>query len=224
MRGILVNSPETRISMVAPGRISTKTGLGSEFWELEREILYLLLSELLIDVAFLGVADGAAYLAAGSVDISVVNSTVAAWAKIHAGELVRGIVDNTRRDLADGIARWIDTNGSLPELIEWVQTSFDFGEGRGRMIAVTEVTRAYAHGNIEAWKNSGAVKGKRWLTANDDLVCEFCGPLNGMKVGLHDAFVNEETGTQYNSPPAHPNCRCAVYPVVIMPESDESGE
>jgi SPP1 gp7 family putative phage head morphogenesis protein len=195
---------------------NSKTGLGADFWELEREELFKILYPLILDAAYLGVVDGAMLLATGLVDISVVNQTVARWAALHAGELVSGITDTTRQDLAEGIADWIDRNGTLPELIDWVHTDFSFGLLRARRIAVTEVTNAYAQGNLAAWKNAGNVQGKRWLTAHDSKVCDFCGPLHDKRVGLYDMFVNADMGTQYNHPPAHPHCRCAIYPVVDM--------
>ena len=47
----------------------------------------------------------------------------------------------------------------------------------GRIVAVTEVTRAYAAGNVMAWKASGVVDGKIWQTAVDERVCPVCGKL-----------------------------------------------
>lgn len=199
-------------------RPNRKAALGPEFWELERELLYNQLFPLILDAAHLGVTDGAALLASGSVDISVVNQAAANWAAKHSGELINGIVDSTRRDIGKGIAQWVDDNGTLPELIDWFDTSFRFSASKAEEIAVTEVTRAYAEGNLQSWKNSGVVKGKRWLTAFDDRVCVLCGPLHDKRVGLFDAFVNEEQGVQYSAPPAHPRCRCALFPVAVMPK------
>jgi len=46
-----------------------------------------------------------------------------------------------------------------------------FGRQRARRVAVTEVTRVYAAGNEEAWRATGYVTGKRWMTARDERVC-----------------------------------------------------
>jgi rubredoxin len=68
------------------------------------------------------------------------------------------------------------------------------------MIAVTETTRVFAEGNKLAWDSTGVVSGSKWQTANDDLVCPICGPLN-------EQVTDDE-------PPAHVNCRCWKRPVV----------
>ena len=83
-----------------------------------------------------------------------------------------------------------------------------FDEERAWMIGVTEVTRAYADGQLAAM---GEIRKefpklrmtKTWFTNNDDLVCEVCGPLDGVEVGIEDDF-----GGEIFQPPAHPKCRC----------------
>jgi hypothetical protein len=73
------------------------------------------------------------------------------------------------------ITRWIDNGETLPQLIERLVPLF--GEKRAELIAVTEVTRAFAEGNMVAWRESGVIQKRRWNTANDELVCPICGPL-----------------------------------------------
>ena len=85
-----------------------------------------------------------------------------------------------------------------------------FSRTRAGMIAVTEVTRAYAAGNVAAWQASRVVQGKEWMTATDEVVCPICGPLRGQIARLNEPF-----GGRIMNPPAHVNCRCWVVPVVI---------
>ena len=71
------------------------------------------------------------------------------------------------------------------------------------MIAVTEITRAAAEGvklTQETLRSSGLSFERIWRTANDELVCPVCGPLNGKP-------EREWGGVE---PPAHPNCRCSA--------------
>ena len=91
-----------------------------------------------------------------------------------------------------------------------------FGEKRADLIASTEVTRAYAEGNLTAWKETGFTEGKEWVTANDELVCPLCGPLDGEVVPINGDFSD---GT--HAPPRHPRCRCGVSPVPILDMEDE---
>ena len=84
-----------------------------------------------------------------------------------------------------------------------------YSEERARQLAVTEVTRAFAEGNMAAWRAAGVIEKRRWNTNNDELVCPVCGPLAGQVRGLDDEF-----GDGIPLPPAHPRCRCWITPVV----------
>ena len=86
-----------------------------------------------------------------------------------------------------------------------------FGERRAELIASTEVTRAYAEGNVAGWRASGMADrepeqkppyhpGCRcwlvlqmnadgswdyvWRTATDEIVCPECGDLADTTVGI----------------------------------------
>ena len=80
---------------------------------------------------------------------------------------------------------------------------------RAAVIARTETARAYALGSLAAWQVSGEVAASEWLTAGDELECPICAPLNGQQANLGRPFAG---GLYY--PPAHPNCRCALLPVL----------
>lgn len=51
---------------------------------------------------------------------------------------------------------------------------------------------------------------KMWVTAQDELVCPICAPLDGQIVPLGSTFEGE---VNFVVPSAHPNCRCIVVPV-----------
>jgi hypothetical protein len=110
------------------------------------------------------------------------------------------------------------------------------------LIASTEVTRAYAQAQIQAWQATGVVRSMQWTTANDERVCPICGPLGGLEFGedgtipgsieqqlaggvvtdLGSPFVHPGgngragrfSGQTFEAPPAHPRCRCHVVAVV----------
>jgi hypothetical protein len=55
---------------------------------------------------------------------------------------------------------------------------------------------------------------KMWRTAEDERVCEVCGPLDKVTIPLKDRFVTV-TGEKFYAPGIHPSCRCElemVYP------------
>lgn len=143
------------------------------------------------------------------------------------------LVDATRRGVAREIDRWIRAGAPLPELERRLLPFFD--RKRAHRVAVTEVTRVYASGNILAWKASGVVDGKRWQTAVDERVCPICSR-------LHNTFVDLDRGWEFTAemlaadpalaravhapmgivaPPAHVNCRCWLLPVVYAALSPE---
>jgi SPP1 gp7 family putative phage head morphogenesis protein len=83
------------------------------------------------------------------------------------------------------------------------------------MLATTETTRIYAEGNLAAWRASGVVTHKRWMTGRDELVCPYCAPLDGMVVEVDsNGFTTEPGGLGVTAPPLHPNCRCWLTPII----------
>lgn len=79
-----------------------------------------------------------------------------------------------------------------------------YPDSRAETIAITEVTQAVNAGELaaaSAWRVSFTSKVAYWITAEDDRVCEICGPLHGSR---QDIWI----GIQPAGPPAHPRCRC----------------
>lgn len=151
-----------------------------------------------------------------AIDWELVNTAVADWARAMSFDLTYAneysISKSTANALRRAIANFIESpDMSMNELARQVEGLFD--AVRGEMIAITEVTRAFAAGNQTAWETSKVVEGKQWNTAVDELVCPICGPLNGKVVKLGETF-----GGFYDYPPAHPRCRCWLSPVVYKAE------
>ena len=98
---------------------------------------------------------------------------------------------------------------------------------RTELIARTETNWAYNEGAVDGYKQSGVVKAKEWLTAQDDRLCEFCEPMNGKIVDVDKSWF--KTGEEFEGneggvlsfsyedvghPPLHPRCRCTIIPVL----------
>ncbi len=79
---------------------------------------------------------------------------------------------------------------------------------RAETIARTEYAFAFNYGNFEAMRQArdlglvGPNIVKVWQTAEDELVCPVCAPLNGQIIDLDDTFP--VTNTTSFTPPAHP--------------------
>jgi len=167
------------------------------------------------------------------------NRVGSVW-EVEAPEVDRWIDNETTR-LAEDVR-----DGTVTDVHDLLGDAYDAGEGiqgaikrlreqgydsvRAERIARTETIRAFNQGQTQAWKQSGVVKGKRWLLS--PTACEFCRVAaaqfgaNQPGIGLDDAFyargtiITSESGNTMmldyqaiDGPPLHPNCRCSLVPV-----------
>jgi SPP1 gp7 family putative phage head morphogenesis protein len=153
------------------------------------------------------------------------NTRALAWAEARAAELV-GMkvvggtlvqnpdagwrIDTSTRELLRGfVAEAIDQGWSNDRLAREIEDTFAFSEQRAQIIARTETAYADVAGNMIAYEDSGMVTQKRWILAQERY-CDVCesnaaqGP-----IALRASFVSGEY-----APPAHPNCRCDVIPIL----------
>jgi SPP1 gp7 family putative phage head morphogenesis protein len=109
------------------------------------------------------------------------------------------------RIVAKGIAAGDDPDDIADKLDE----ELDIGYARAATIARTEVVRAHAEGQLDAFEELG-VEGvnveAEWRTASDDRVCEQCSSMEGTVLTIADAR---------DMIPVHPNCRCAFLPANV---------
>jgi len=161
------------------------------------------LQRLLFNAVDLGVRAAESQLTIG-IDWTLANSAARDWAASYAYDLVHDINATSQRVLQKYVSERIQTGEPLSTLVNDLEPYF--GKRRAELIASTETTRAYAVANMETFRQNG-VEFVRWNTANDELVCPVCRPLNGVVVQIGAAFQN---GIQH--PPAHPRCRCWVTP------------
>jgi len=114
--------------------------------------------------------------------------------------------------LADSIAA-----GFSPARAAKVITEKIGDPARALTIAITEQNRAMSLAAMENYKNGGVEK-VEWSGANP---CDICAPNEGQVVNTGEAFNSGDT-----EPPVHPNCRCALLPVIddaYFAEPDISG-
>lgn len=195
---------EQRIKMTVPG-------IPESFWDAEMAIFEAMLLKLMLDAARKGAENALPAGMGVGINWALVNKKVAAWAAKYTAELVKGITATTRTATQAAISAWIESGNPLDDLFTALAPIF--GADRAEVIAVTEVTRAYAEGNRRMWKETGA-DGMTWMTAQDELVCPICGDLAAQSVAIDSEFASGEfTGI----PPAHVNCRCYMQPKIALP-------
>jgi SPP1 gp7 family putative phage head morphogenesis protein len=120
------------------------------------------------------------------------------------------IADSTRDFMRADVETAIAEGWSNDRLATAFAESYGFSKDRAMTIARTETNFAASQGALEGYKASGVVEGKLWLTAEDDLVSEECeANADAGVIGLDEDFPSGD-----DAPPVHPNCRCAIAPVV----------
>lgn len=122
--------------------------------------------------------------------------------------------DKIRKAIEDGITGDFSINeiayGNTDQTYKGIAGVFAEAIGyRAELIARTETIGAYSEASYETYKDLG-VESKEWITAGDDRVSDACLINEGEgAIGVDEVFAD---GSMY--PPAHPNCRCSILPVV----------
>jgi len=116
------------------------------------------LTNSLEDVVRYGVLAGRQALGNPAISTSweLVNSRAVDWAAENAAQLVKGITETTRKEVAQAVSEWCASGQPLSKLAQQIE-SLDsaFGPARARLIAQTESTNAFAQGNVRAWTAAG---------------------------------------------------------------------
>lgn len=121
---------------------------------------------------------------------------------------VRGVAETTKEDIRLLVGRGADEGWSVERLQKEIREKGDIASrSRAMLIARTESAAAYSQGSIAAYRASGVVKQTAWLLGPDP--CEICQALDGLTADLGDEFADG-----ISAPPAHPNCTCALSPIV----------
>lgn len=130
------------------------------------------------------------------------------WAEKHTATLVKGMDEETKRRLADTIARGIENKRGIPGLSRDIKNQFtDMSRYRSQLIARTETANALSTASLDRMGEMG-IEGKEWITAGDDLVSEEC--LGNEAEGIIP--VNQGFSGGVMAPPQHPDCRCTIAP------------
>jgi SPP1 gp7 family putative phage head morphogenesis protein len=114
------------------------------------------------------------------------------------GEMLDATRDLIRADITTALSEGY----SGPQLAKLLRDNYAFSAKRAKTIAVTEIRFASIAGKLHSWIQSGVVKRKRWLLAEN--ACTICQTnADQGEIGLLLEFKSGDMG-----PPGHPNCRC----------------
>jgi len=192
------------------------------FWDEELAAMFNTFAPRIIGILLAGgqqavgaLPDAAAIL----MNWDVFNQNAIDWLNNYGMGWLKQINETSRNQVVNAIDDFIRQGKSMQALKKNIVEILapTYSKSRAESIATTEVTRIYAEGNLLAWKSTGTVTQKRWMTARDDLVCPICAPLDGMVVDIDsNGFTTEIGGLGLSNPPAHINCRCWMTPVVDL--------
>jgi SPP1 gp7 family putative phage head morphogenesis protein len=144
------------------------------------------------------------------------NERAVAWAEARVGNLIVDVSDTTRDAVNELTAAAIRDGLTNDELADRIRDGFEFSDERADRIARTETAFAETAGALEGYRETGILE-KEWDA--DAEACPECDALDGEIVGIDEPFSDGSDG-----PPAHPDCRCVVLPVVEAVEEEGSGE
>lgn len=135
-------------------------------------------------------------------------------------------IADARKQLRERMGDALANGETMPaDLVNIVSDIFDGAEEwKAEQIALTESSRALHAGQHMAAKESGLVKGFKWLLSDNACpICQDIAEANPDGVGLDEAFDNSGDGGAYDItqyPPAHPSCQCTVTEIL----NDLSGD
>jgi phage portal protein BeeE len=167
------------------------------------------------EAVYRGVEAGAGVLAeAGSLNIpDVERPEIAEFLKGHRAMLSQKvwprINDETRKAVSAIISNAMEEGATLEQTAQRINAVFDYAtEYRSLQAARTETTRALNRGEELAYGTSGEVEKKQWAASADS--CPECKALDGQTAAIGEAFK----GGYMTPPDPHPNCTCAIKPVL----------
>lgn len=125
----------------------------------------------------------------------------------------KSLIDTDNQVMVDILTQGMQSGESVSQITGHIREVFDgdYTKNQATRITRTEVLRMSNLSAIDAWKQSGVVVGKEWLTApGADAECE---QYNGKIQYLDGNFFKGDQWTN-GDPPIHPNCRCTLIPVL----------
>lgn len=148
----------------------------------------------------------------------------------RAFENLRNITDDMatvlREELAQALVEGVNPREAARRLTDELE---DIEATRARVLARTEIINSHATASLDRYEAAGtdgvAVSGE-FTTAGDRRVCPLCEAIEGQVFGIDEmrtaTFQFEASDDQPSSlsgswpvrPPVHPQCRCAVLPVI----------
>lgn len=160
-----------------------------EFWQIEDTKLWGAVDEIALAALLAGAGAGRGLLPKSLQSLAnqeTFNAGAMRYLRMYRLKDIPNINQNTRRHLVTMINEWLRSGDSMQDLE--IMIAAYLNSPRALQIAVTEITRLFAQGNLLIWNSIGSVTAKVWQTARDEKVCPLCGPLHNQVVSLESNF------------------------------------
>ena len=130
------------------------------------------------------------------------------YAREHTASLVKGLNDETRAQIQEVIENAIKEKRGIDGLSRDLRQVFDdMSMNRSQVIARTETCDALESAFMDRSRDLG-VTGKEWIVTDPCDICQANGDAGA--IGINETFPSGDM-----RPPQHPNCRCALAPVML---------
>lgn len=150
------------------------------------------------------------------------NPNVNKYIRDNINRLAEDLNETTKKEIFDVIEEWNEEWLWAEQIRNNITSKFeDFNKNRASMIARTEITRASNEASEIAYKDWW-IEYKEYLAELDWRTSNICQSLNGKIVKIWDDFAKKWEAVAWykldyeniNHPPAHPNCRSTLIPVI----------
>jgi SPP1 gp7 family putative phage head morphogenesis protein len=131
------------------------------------------------------------------------------------GSRIRGLEKETYNEIGSALGESIALGLSSRQASKLIQDHVQ-SASRALTIAITETNRVASYAAMETYKEFGLEK-HEWLPINP---CDVCALNDGAVVNIGSPFPSGVI-----QPPQHPNCRCALIPVIpdMSEQPNENG-
>jgi SPP1 gp7 family putative phage head morphogenesis protein len=125
------------------------------------------------------------------VEFSMDNPRIRALMDQKVFKFAREVNETTLKNLRKTLGEAIDAGEDIRKIRDRVKGVFDIVDnGRAEMIARTEIIGTHNRGTLEAYKQSGVVSEKTWITSRDSRVRDLHQVMDGETVPLNSQFSN----------------------------------
>jgi len=127
-------------------------------------------------------------------------------------DLIKGLSEEVKKKLAFQIREGLLRGETIRELTKRVQEVTDKTKYEAERIARTEATRIFNQAAMDRYRRAGAQYYK-YLAAMDTRTCPKCAKNYGKIFKIDDPSAPR--------PPCHPNCRCAIAPIIRFTQEEK---